>query len=241
MSSPELPTERTPLINGDSVNQSGENELPCIAEIEQDLYGQQYLYSDSNHPSLQVILDKVNSYHLPSSETNHTLSILLCLRRIRLLKDDIPSGMQDPAAEYEAFVLGELGKLMKPDMDEELDKILWTALPLEREKGNSQTGEFSSIIIVKTVLKLALSVINALFDLPSIDATWSTLTLSRQLTRSLMRAWKRGPPPETDAWSESLQQISLLSRMQRVATPRYVMHYSCTVLAPWLMSWRPYP
>lgn len=155
MSSPELPTERTPLINGDSVNQSGETELPCIAEIEQDLSGQHSLCSDSNYTSLQVILDKVNSYHFPSSETNHALSILLCLRRIRLLKDDTPSSTQDPAAEYEAFVLGELGKLMKPDMDEELDKVLWTSLPLERDRFTSQTGELSSIIILKTALKLA--------------------------------------------------------------------------------------
>lgn len=153
MSSPELPTERTPLINGtaESNNNNRENESTLtITQIEDVLYSEDFLRDDATHPSLQAIHDAVDSCYLFSdSERNDALVILLCLRRIKAVNSDVHSSAQELAAadvpEYEAFARAELGKLLKPGMDAELDRVLWTSFLVEKGKESRQTGVFCLI------------------------------------------------------------------------------------------------
>lgn len=148
MSSSHLPTERTPLINGTTESRNSRNESACIVQIEKALYNEEYLRDDTKHPSLQAIHDAVNSCNLPVSEKNDALVTLLCLRRIKAVYSEVHSGAPElttaDVPEYEAFAREELGKLLKPRMDAELDRMLWASFLVDEGKGTRQTGALCS-------------------------------------------------------------------------------------------------
>lgn len=142
MSSSELATERTPLINGSNIS-SDRHEVPSsLSELEEDLYSEEFKRNDKSYPTAEIIRDCV-SFPYPSQETKDALVILLCLRRISFVRADLPEVLEErnePIPEYERHAFEGLSRLLKPGMEEELDSVLWSSFYIRKGEDKRQSG-----------------------------------------------------------------------------------------------------